>query len=148
MSSPLSPVVLGVDPGKTTGWALLSIGFECGQLNGRLDAYTRLPLGYPGMEVVAEKFTITPGTPTGQYDALYIIGHLEAICYSNKIPFTLQTPAQAKKFISNEVLTILGWYRKGLPHAMDAARHLALHLVQSGHPVGEMVIEAKKCASA
>lgn len=134
-------IILAIDPGKTTGWAILDPEgvFHSDQVAGRFDFYRTLrALAAPGhpLEVVIEAFTITARTSTTdrQYDALYIIGYVEAVCEVNGWDFTTQSPGSAKAFASNDKLAAIGW-RNPTPggHADDAARHLLTYLA-THHP--------------
>lgn len=131
-------VTVALDPGLTSGLAVYHWPkghFASEQVEGRFDLYKRLNTmmasGFQ-MEFVLERFTINSQTfaKSPQYDALYIIGHVEAVCYASGIPFALQTPTQAKAFSTDDKLKKLGWY-KPTPggHANDAARHLLRWLV-------------------
>lgn len=131
--------VLAVDPGKTTGlahWDGKIVTFY--QVPGRFSLYGKVSAFLPEQpDIVVEKFIITPATAklSAQYDALYIIGYLEALSYEHELVFDLtQSPNDAKTFVTNEGLKTLGWWRPGRDwdHAMDAARHLALYLVRKG----------------
>lgn len=136
------PLFVAIDPGKTTGYAVFDPTdgrFMSDQVAGRFDFYRTLrnlaSSGRP-LEVVAEAFTITARTVATdrQYDALYIIGYVEAAAEVNGWPFSLQAPGTAKGFASNEKLSVLGW-RNPTPggHADDAARHMLVY-VATKHP--------------
>lgn len=133
-------LVVAVDPGLVTGLAVLhfpEMRFGSEQVEGRHAFYDTLNgvlgSGIPA-ELVCEKYVITQRSAqvSPQYDALYIIGHLDAVCHRLGIPFTLQTPAQAKSFASDDKLKRAGWYR-ATPggHANDAARHLLRYVVRT-----------------
>ena len=102
--------------------------------------------------VVVEEFRITASTGHktrgGSMAAIEIIGALRWICHARGIPLVLQTPADAKRFMTDEKLRRLGWYRSGKDHARDAARHLALYLLRSGHvsPEGVLPSDAERRA--
>jgi hypothetical protein len=137
---------LGIDPGKTTGWALFTDhttvpGFASGQVEGRFNFYdwylTRTQKHNPDA-VVMEDYIITPGTAkkSQQRDPLLIIGRIEGDCYFNEVPFRLQSPAQGKSFGTDEKLHHFGWWESTEGgHANDAARHLLRYLaVDRRHP--------------
>jgi len=137
-----TPAILAIDPGGTTGWARMYSGrdgiVDVGQVEGRHGFYTWHAAGPRSSDerIVVEKFTITPATAkmSAQYDALYIIGYLEAWAHLVGRSFTLQTPSEAKGIGTDDALKALGWWRPGLPHGMDAARHLFRYLVSSHDP--------------
>lgn len=132
-------MILAVDPGKTTGWALWTSDgiMDCGQVAGRYSFYDKVSywrnFGEPIETFVVEKFTITEATArmSKQYDALFINGWLDAEAYLYETEFVEQTPSQAKGVMSDKALKACGWWRpgKGWEHAMDASRHLGLYLI-------------------
>lgn len=140
-------MILAIDPGLTTGWATFdglseeTNDFRSGMVKGRYEFYEwfykQLSRFYSGMNhltVVMERFTITAATAkkSPQMDPLYIIGHVEAICHRDDIPFEFQLPSQAMSFATNDKLRAVNWYKPGPGHDNDAARHLLLWLVK--HP--------------
>lgn len=138
-----SHILLGVDPGGTTGYAMWSgwgeKNFRAGQIEGRHEFLaaldTAIGWGYP-MVWVVERFVITPSTTkmTPQYDALYIIGAMDYMAEKLGHVMVCQSPADAKKFATDEKLHKLGWYDASAPHGMDAARHVALYLAKLKDP--------------
>lgn len=137
-------MILAVDPGKTTGWASYVPGeplseteshFSAGELG--LQAFLeradeRLT---EGDEVVCERFTISKRTLTAAADAHWAmkgIGVLEYWCTTRGLKFTLQTPAEAKGFATNEKLKAIGWYTATTGgHANDGVRHLLTYMVRN-----------------
>lgn len=142
-------VTLAVDPGKTTGWALshdnvltksgeASFDDFCSLLDDLFN-YRR----YDGShdtnrpaEIVAERYVITPRTAklSQQTTALEVIGILRYVAFLDEIPLTLQTPADAKRFATNDRLEARGWLQRPLAandHANDAIRHLLTFLVKA-----------------
>lgn len=138
-------IVLAYDPGLVTGWALwnpLTQDFTSGQIEGRHAFYRAvegiMDSGYRP-EVVGEKFTIGPQTmkKTKQYDALYINGVVDYWAAKHGFSFTLQTPAQAKNFASDDKLKTLGWHKPTSGgHANDASRHMLTYLVGNRPELG------------
>lgn len=131
--------LLAIDPGLTTGFACYYMDanetFVSGEIKGFLEfckmAEGLLTNGYV-WSVVCESFTITEQTArkSRQYDALYIIGVVQFLCERLGIPFSVQSPADAKGFSSDTKLKSVGFYRRGLGHANDASRHGLLWLVK------------------
>jgi hypothetical protein len=133
-------VTVWLDPGKTTGIAswdhqtstftslevgndLLAVGNWIELL--ALDHY--LQLGW-------ERYVITPGgvrhgTP---YWSLEVIGMAHYL--SLKLGLTILKPQMSSvmSFIPDARLKAIGWYKPGKPHANDAARHLARHMLKAG----------------
>src|SRR6185369_4617370 len=77
--------------------------------------------------VVCESFIPRPGAKTWQPAAIESIGVLRWITNMYNIPFELQSPADAKRFSTNEKLGKLDWRRPSPGgHMDDAMRHLLL----------------------
>lgn len=134
----MARAVLALDPGLTTGWAALynpgadDEMFASGEVRGALalvDSVLRLFGTGWEWEVVIERYIITPNTltKTRQYEPLEIIGAVRWLCHDRDRPFAMQSPAEAKAFSTDTKLKRVGWYRRGLGHANDAARHLLLY---------------------
>lgn len=122
---------LAVDPGKVSGWAawdhqgFVSGEFECQEL---LDfAWSMISGPFPPDLVVCESFIITAQTlkkTRGENWSLESVGALRWMCRQHQVSFKLQSPADAKSFVNNDRLKAVGWYKPGLGHDNDAARHL------------------------
>lgn len=141
-------IVLSIDPGVTTGIALVEFGADSARVVETCEptpptAYTtmrRMVAAHRSedLRVVAESFTIT--ARTGKVNApgtsLEVIGALRAILHETGLGWdalVLQRPADAKSLISNEMLRQEGlWHRGGGGHAVDALRHAALYAVRNG----------------
>lgn len=145
-------IVMGIDPGLTTGWflyrpdGLAALGRPqlthlAGQTAGRHAFYrdfdTIVGAGAP-LIVVIEKFTINAVTAKNspQYDPLYIIGAVDRQCEKLGIPFHCQTPSEAKSFADDAKLKSVGWHTPGLDHGNDAARHVLRHVVTKRRELG------------
>lgn len=132
-------MILAVDPGKTTGWALSDTGyFESGQDD--FDTFVARTLEWFVTEtvkdVVVERYTVTAETlrKSRQTDALEVIGWLRGHASLRDVSFTLQAPGDAKRFSTDARLEELGWLRRPLAawdHANDGARHLLLYAVKN-----------------
>jgi len=131
--------ILAVDPGVMTGWAYLDpndVEWKapvCGQ--SEQAAFTSMVRSYENTweAIVVERYTITQETlrKSRQPASLEIIGFLRAEAQWLDIPFVLQTPADAKRFASDEKLAAAGWLQpKKDDHANDALRHLLLYCVK------------------
>lgn len=133
--------VLGVDPGKTTGVALVDADLrtietwelqfeELGIIEQHIETrrYSDEKLA-----VAIEQFLITMNTAKNTQApwSLEVIG-LVRWWTLNAVPFIMQQPASAKSFMTNHRLQQMGWYTRGKGHANDAARHAGLFLVQRG----------------
>ena len=84
--------------------------------------------------IVCEDFRITMQTAkkSAQPDALKIIGALDYLAFRDGAKFVLQTPADAKRFATDDRLRKAGLWTPGRRHANDAARHLFLYLCKKG----------------
>lgn len=137
--------MIGIDPGKTTGWARYvdltpggdhdTSNFDSGQeeLLSILNwVYSILLLG-ARPRLVCEDFIITPETAkkSRQTEPLDGIGALKWMASYFDTDLKMQTPASAKKFATDDKLKHIGWYypTKG-GHANDAARHLLVRRVE------------------
>lgn len=124
--------VTWLDPGLTTGWATLVNGgkdFESGQglfkdvgeyLQGNASLYVQdMAIGY-------EKYIVTPGgARIGTAEPpLKVIGMAEFIGYWNACEMLPSVPSSMRLVASVQMLKKLGWYRHGLDHANQAARHM------------------------
>ena len=143
---------LAVDPGKTSGIAMLSwsqvetelpileASYEVDEesfaqiINTHLEDWFKKDIFF----VVCERFTITAQTVRNSQApySLEQIGVLKHLCrvaeYSvNNISF--QTPVDAKNMFPNEALKKIGtWHKGGEGHANDAIRHALLKMTKSG----------------
>jgi hypothetical protein len=135
--------LVAVDPGKMTGLAFVETSdaieptVQQAPWEEAQDIIWTFVANHLGTVIVCERFTITMQTlkKAREYEALYVIGGL--LLMTRRLPSTmvLQTPAEAKSFITDEKLRRLGWYErtKGLDHGRDALRHLALYAVTHDH---------------
>lgn len=137
--------VLAIDPGLVTGWALYNLDdhpkqdVSAGETDGRhalADKVRSIISTGVTLEVVCEDFVISERTiKTARDDnALRIIGWLDLELEHLGIELTLQTPAQAKAFATDDKLKTIGWY-DSTPggHRNDALRHLLVYMVRH-HP--------------
>lgn len=145
-------IVMAVDPGKTTGFALLDLvekGADIPRLaySAELDfeGFSRaaeecMPRSQDAtnFHVACESFIINAQTVRNSQApySLEQIGVLKYICWKSgydpsKIAF--QAPVNAKNMFPNPRLKELGlWHRGGDGHANDAIRHGLLRMVTLG----------------
>lgn len=128
-------MIVAIDPGKVTGMAVMyaDLLHFAGEVAGRMEMYDRIYSGrlVGASAVVIERFTISQRTvqSSPQYDALYLIGAVEAWCYKYDVPLIFQSPGEAKGFGTDKKLKALGWYKATSGgHANDASRHLMVYL--------------------
>lgn len=151
--------VLGVDPGTTTGLAVLDVGgpvpqalyrrqFEwndAGDSVSRWTAQMRMALGEGRLVravVTCERFTVSPATARrGQSyieDAMGMIGVVRRACAINGIEMVYGQVSAAKKLVSDDMLKKFGLHERGQKHSNDAFRHCMLfcvktHLIRGVH---------------
>lgn len=147
------PLFIGVDPGRTVGFATVRGDGELVN-SGEADwedfvrtAHDLICRRLPGDEelvFICERYTVTNQTlkKSRQLEAIYCTGWLlgAQVLYSN-VTVELQTPAQAKRFATDEKL-LRQWKRPIVgDHARDAARHALLNLVLRGRIQAEDLYE-------
>lgn len=154
----MSSLLLAVDPGETTGWAVYDL--DAGALipsdRPRQAPYLEFLLRtdefsahFPRRAtVVVERFTVTTQTAkhSAQPHALRVTGALEYLAHRDGQDFdaTSQPPAAAMKLADNDVLRGLGWYRRGEEHANDALRHVVLWLAREGRIQPSKLLDARR----
>jgi hypothetical protein len=144
-------VVLAVDPGGTSGWAMATLDGTAKTVRQTLIFGEHNPSAMadwlrtfcrnatmPNAEhrvLVMERFTITPqtGKLSAQYDALELIGLGRYLAEWHDVEFDLtQAPGDAKAFAKNESLRNWGVWVPVQEHARDAVRHLCLAAAKRG----------------
>ncbi len=134
----LSPAVLWIDPGLTSGLAILERGefradelpFQaaCDRIAGLCAHWkTALAIGW-------EKYAITPDTHkmTRQPEAMEVIGvarYFAAACHCQVLP---PTAPSDRNVATPEMLKALGWWVPGKDDAQSAAQHLLAYLLRTG----------------
>lgn len=122
--------VLAIDPGITTGYCFAGITKEAIVLKPFQHKYDvwqhyNLMIDLCPDIVVIEDFQYRNRQRAGLIlFSVQLIGVTRLWSHNNSDNITVQTPAQGKGFYSNEQLQRLGAYKRGIPHAMDATRHL------------------------
>ena len=126
--------IVAIDPGKVTGWAVLS---EDGKYTGgeavlhevMASIETLLVEGRRPI-IVCEDFIFTTATAkkSRQTWSTEGIGVLRYLAARYQVSFVIQSPNSAKKFAIDEKLKAMGWYHPTTGgHRNDAARHLLLY---------------------
>lgn len=122
-------VVLAIDPGITTGYCHAVI--DANEIELRPFQLQNSPLQHyklldeiQATHLVVEDFTYRPRQTKVIMFPLQLIGVTNMWCEQNDRVATMQTPATGKGFYTDVQLKALGAHRRGLPHAMDATRHL------------------------
>jgi hypothetical protein len=144
-------VVIGVDPGKTTGIYVYSsdrspkpaLETQAMQvrvehmpfvLNGLFHLATAHYGGY--CHVAVERFIINARTAKSsqQGDALEVTGMVKAVAALQHMPEVRQYMKANLKFASDAALRRAGWYDPKQPHANDAARQAYALLKDVDYP--------------
>jgi hypothetical protein len=140
-------VVIGVDPGGTTGVsvyfvtelsAFLQESLQWGDPVTVWEQLEELAQKYEAswgpVVFVAEQFDKRPGIANPDFTPKYIIKDIET--HLQHRTFVWQTPSQAKNLIkpatkgSPDGLKRFGYYKVGMGHANDASRHVLVFLVE------------------
>lgn len=144
MGQPVTAVI-GVDPGGTTGLAVVAFqtfGENAPRYIGSYGQYTepaelfeqvRFWVGaMPGIRLAAERFVVSrragrSATAGAGTTARNILGQLTTF----NVPLSLRTASEVKKWGTNKRLDAAGLLEPtiGKPHARDAARHALYVLV-------------------
>lgn len=132
-------MIIGIDPGMTTGIALwqggddIPVGIELPMT--QMYEWMRDTIGQSDErhQIACEAFIISERTlkATRQNWSLELIGALRWLAWKHGHHFVLQQPAAAKRFVDNDRLRRVGWYVRGGDHSNDAMRHLYLYAVSS-----------------
>jgi len=129
--------VVAVDPGVTSGVAIMTFPYRFDNLPGTWELSQMETIEWASQldaldVIVCESFIPRPGAKNFQPASLEIIGALRYVSWLRQIPFVLQSPADAKRFSTNEKLKTLGWYQSTVGgHANDAQRHLLLYAIKT-----------------
>jgi hypothetical protein len=136
--------ILALDPGGTTGWALVQQDefaelYNVGQI-GPGDHHkvlwnmiSKLNAQHVDFRLVCESFEFRQGKQRAGIVLVskeYIgICKLFGQCFP-ETPVVFQTASQAKAFVTDEKIKALDLWSPGNKHAMDAMRHLITYQVQ------------------
>lgn len=144
--TPEDVLIIGVDPGKAVGIALL----DGGEFNSREFTYAdaedelaRLCETRRKIILGVERFVITQRTMkmTRQYDALYLIGVCKFLARRYELPCLLQGASEAQRAGNGEVLRAFGWWRSGTAdHVARASAQAALVLARMFPDVYEQLL--------
>lgn len=138
----MKPYIFAFDPGLTTGWAFCKTA-TMSVISGEDDMetfYERMEAWFSHygerLDVCGERFTINVETAkkTQAPWSLEVIGVSKFLARKYGCgDVTLQLPADAKRFCTNDRIRAMGWWVKGTKgHDKDALRHLMIRLVKLG----------------
>jgi hypothetical protein len=134
-------LVLSLDPGGTTGYAISSIddsgpmyiglsGQVKNGLQGFLDFHWDVLEDYDFAKIICESFTLREGIYGADLSPVYIIGALEALYPTTEIVY--QEP-KLKPLCDDDRLKKLNIFEPGKPHRNDAVRHAVIYLRNNKH---------------
>ena len=134
--------MLSLDPGGTTGVAIIEYGTESYELiktlqirnglQGFLDFHWDELEDWEFDQIVCESFDLREGVHGVDLSPVYIIGALEALYPTAVNKIIYQKPSQ-KALCGDDRLRKLGLYESGRPHANDAVRHGIIYLRNNKH---------------
>lgn len=127
--------ILAIDPGLTTGFAIFDQqspmeGFAWQAKLDHVEFVDELNEQWPNI-IVCESFVHTHRTGV-DYTPVEMIGLVKWHAQKRGILLVLQTPAYGKAFFSDDKLKKIHAYKAGMPHAMDALRHLHQFMMKQG----------------
>lgn len=126
------PAVIGVDPGPTTGIAVLDLhDYSHALIQADAGSVVHLVRSYSGgalLRVAVERYVIglraarsaKAGAGRVTRD---LIGALAALEPELDTPVVQRSAAEIKPWATDERLRAAGLYTRGMPHARDGARH-------------------------
>lgn len=123
--------IIAFDPGGCTGVAFLEPNgtVHCSQIN--TDRHHKrlynLLEGFNPDVVVCESFLYQHRAKVELIPVEYI-GVIHLWCLQHEVILTRQSASQGKKFWTDDKLKKAKLYEPGLPHAMDAMRHLLYYI--------------------
>jgi hypothetical protein len=146
-------ILIGVDPGKTTGLFVYSNGPRFGfldrqYLRDEVDA-EQMPkrmsdlivkatdyVGYGGVYIAVERYIVTGRTAklSQQTDALEVTGMVKAFATLHTSNSIRQYMKANLKFANDAALRRAGWHSSKLGHATDAARQAYALLKDVDYP--------------
>lgn len=141
----MGTVIVALDPGGTTGWAMLAISdrgrtyWDLGQLGPdehHLELYNMIDRMYARAQddnfiIVCERFEYRAYSRPGLVlDSREYIGVAKLFAAQKQVPFVLQSAAQGKGLVTDQNIKKLGLWSAGNRHAMDALRHLLYYVIK------------------
>ena len=127
-------MILAVDPGGTTGLAWnqhsspnIVRSLQLGPNEHHSELWDFLTV-YAPQHIVCESFTYRNGLAKADLIPVEYIGVIRLWAEKDVRPMTMQTPSMAKKFFDDKKVKAAGLWKPGMPHAMDAVRHLLYYI--------------------
>ncbi len=130
--------ILSLDPGKESGTSQYIDGEFLSEQLSYPEVYFKLDKLITNNKydhVVCENFFITAQTAkksVGLAWSLRIIGLVDYLCLRENVEMTLQSPSDAKNFMTDKKLKEFGmWFPDKDQHCRDSFRHLGLFLFRN-----------------
>ena len=126
-------VLLAIDPGETTGYSIFKDGelFKHGVIIWKIPSLgyeifvNHLKEDFPNA-VVCEDYRLYANRVNAQLGSqiptIKIIGAIEMLCSTNRIPLFKMMASQAKGFATDDKLKEWGYYKKINRHSRDSIR--------------------------
>lgn len=125
--------IIAIDPGVTTGFCYAELDEDLGKVeydpfqwkDEVNDLWERLYEFKPDV-IICEDFEHRRGNYQGGLNLfpVQLIGVTRLFSLNEGVPIFLQKAAQGKSYYTDPILKQLNLYRRGIPHGMDASRHL------------------------
>ncbi len=135
--------MLSLDPGGTTGVAIIEYGTQSYELvktlqirnglQGFLDFHWDELEDWEFDEIICESFDLREGVYGADLTPVYIIGALEAL-YPKALNKVIYQKPNQKSLCGDDRLRKLGLHTPARPHANDAVRHGIIYLRNKKHP--------------
>lgn len=128
-------IIVGVDPGGTTGLAVYEPGdshfkeqTELGPHEHHTDLFQYLSDHFPDT-IVCERFDYRPKQKAAELTSVEYIGIIKYFCDYATADLVLQQQLKGDKGLwTDDKLKALGLYKVGMPHANDATRQVLYYV--------------------
>jgi hypothetical protein len=151
-SKPYLGPVIGVDPGETTGFALINnaklVKWDQIETDTPLKAWYNLGKIFEetkhqfpeGVDVACEDYRIyswkSKDHSWSAVHTIKVVGYVQILAHTHGFNLKMRMAQQAKAFMSDKRLEEWGLYQEGQRHARDAIKHAAFHVLFSTlHPI-------------
>ncbi len=132
--------VLGLDPGETTGSAIMegasvihSEQLRTKNMEEAISVLHRMIREWNIFEIACEDYRVYAWeSDKHKWAALHtpkLVGAIQTVAWFNKAEVTLRMAIQAKQFVTDEKLVAWGLWKRGERHSRDAIRHAVYHQI-------------------
>lgn len=125
--------IIAIDPGVTTGFCHAFyrqehklVQYYPFQLVEDVDEFWHHLARIQPRYIIMEDFVHRHNQTKVNYFPIQLIGvaRLYSLVANHQCAIIMQTPAKGKSYYSDTILRNNGLYKRGVPHGMDASRHL------------------------